>query len=94
MPRALHVVSVADVDYLIANTTIEHANIMQHPVILVGNDTDLLVMLIHCSHTDNVYMQYGRDFVYNIHSIKQVMNPSVSEHILYQVVILSQLSMV
>ena len=69
-------------DYLIANTTIEHANIMQRPVILVRNDIDLLVMLIHGSHTDNVYMQYGRDFVYNIHSIKQVMNPSVSEHIL------------
>lgn len=74
--------SVADADYLIANTTIVQADNMQRPVVLVGNDTDLLVMLINGSRTDNVYMQYARDSVYSVHSITQTMNPSVHQHIL------------
>ena len=74
--------SVADADYLIVNTTILKAGSMQSPVVLVGNDTDLLVMLIHGSKTKNVYMQYARDYVYNVHSIVQNLNSSVYRHIL------------
>ena len=74
--------SVADADYLIASTTILKAGSMQFPVVLVGNDTDLLVMLIHGSKTKNVYMQFGKDSAYNVHSIVQNLKSSVSRHIL------------
>ena len=75
--------SVVDADYLTANTTILKAGSMQSPVVLVVNDTDLLVMfmLIHGSKTKNVYMQYAGDYIYNVHSIVQNLNSPIATYV-------------
>ena len=58
----------ADADFLICNSVIELAEESDCPVILVGKDTDLLVMLIDRS-CPNLYMQYPNNTIYNTDSI-------------------------
>lgn len=60
--------SQADADFLISDTAVEHAVSTDRPVILVGKDTDLLVMLLDRAKR-NLYMQYARDAVYSIYDI-------------------------
>ena len=71
-----------DAEYLISSIVLAHVENMTCPVILVAKDTDILVMLLHGSKTENVVMQYDKDNIYNIHSNKIKMNPVVLHHIL------------
>ena len=55
--------SVGDADHLIAFTALATANTTGHPVVLVGNDTDLLVILVSEASEDlQLYMQFQRDY--------------------------------
>ena len=74
--------SQGDADYLISSIVLAHAENMTYHVVLVAKDTDLLVLLSHGSKTENAFMQYDKDHIYNIHSIKIKMNPVVLHHIL------------
>ena len=74
--------SQADADFLISSTAIGFAPIKPCPVVLVGNDTDLLVMLVANSNSPNVYMQFAKDSVYSIHKIQQALDPQVRSNIL------------
>lgn len=74
--------SPADADYLICNTALNFAESNARPVVLVGTDTDLLVMLVDRATTDNIYMQYSRESVYNIQSIQQKIGSQIRQHIL------------
>ena len=74
--------SVADADYLIAHSTLVQASNADTPAVLVGNDTDLLVILIHGLQTNNVYMQYERNLVYTVHEIKRALNMTVAQYII------------
>ena len=73
--------SQADADFLICNSAIELANGCDRPVILVGKDTDLLVMLIVRS-CPNLYMQYAHNAIYSISCIREALPSSVSENLL------------
>ena len=73
--------SQADADFLICNTAIELAEGSDQPVILVGKDTDLLVMLIDRS-CQNLYMQYTSNLVYSIESIRNSLPLSVRDNLL------------
>ena len=53
--------SQGDADYLISSIALAHAENMTCPVVLVAKYTDLLVMLLHDSKTENVFMQYDKD---------------------------------
>ena len=55
-----------DVDYLISSIVLAHAANMTCPAVLVREDTNIPVMLLHDSKTDNVFMQYDKDHIYNI----------------------------
>ena len=76
--------SQGDADYLISSIVLAHAENMTYHVVLVAKDTDILVMLLHSSKTENVFMQYDKDHIYNKygHSIKIKMKRVVSHHIL------------
>lgn len=73
----------ADADYMLTSTTVAYAEVHDtRPVVLVGTDTDLLVMLIDRVATANVYMQYSRNTVYNISDMQQSMHTQSRQHIL------------
>lgn len=61
--------SQADADFLICNSAIEAADGSDRLVILVGKDTDLLVMVLDRARP-NLNMQYAREAIYCINSIK------------------------
>ena len=73
--------SQADADYLICSSAIELAGGCDRPVVLVGKDTDLLVMLINISYP-NLYMQYARNVIYSINSIMEALSQNVRDHLL------------
>ena len=71
-----------DADCLICNTAITLAQeYKDHSIVIVGNDTDLLVILIEKS-LPNLHLQFQRDAVYNVQSIKDELGASVSVHLL------------
>ena len=75
--------SQGDADYLMSSIVLAHAENMTYHVVLVAKDTDLLVvMLSHGSKTEKASVQYDKNLIYNIHSIKIKMNPVVLHHIL------------
>ena len=61
--------STADADFLICTTAIEIASTTESPVVVVGTDTDLLVMLVDKA-LPNLYMLYARHAIYSTNSIK------------------------
>ena len=74
--------ATGDADYLICNTAITLAQEYEdRSVVVVGNDTDLLVILIEKS-LPNLHLQFQRDAVYNVQSIKDELGVSVSAHLL------------
>ena len=73
--------SQADADFLICNTAIKLAKGSDQQVILVGKDTDLLVMLIDRS-CQNIYMQYTSNLVYSIESIRNSLPLGVRDNLL------------
>ena len=74
--------ATADADFLICNTAIRLAEEHGHrDIAVVGNDTDLLVMLIDRS-CPNLYMYYQHDAIYKIQSIKDALCDTVSSHLL------------
>ena len=63
-----------DAYYLIVSTILEKSSESENPVILIGNDTDLLVMLVsHSSFNCNTYiiMETNPATIYNIKEIQQ-----------------------
>ena len=73
----------ADADYLITSTTIAYAEVHTScPVVLVGTDTVLLVMLIDQVASESIYMQYSDNNVYNVHDMQKVMHYLSRRHIL------------
>ena len=78
--------SPADADYLISNTALTSANLLDRPVILVGTDTDLLVMLVDkADPTMDVYMQFTNHppAIYSIHEIQETLHAVVKKYILF-----------
>lgn len=76
----------ADADYLISNTALASATVQDRPVILVGNDTDLLVMLVDkATPTMDIYMQFRNNplTIYSITEIQQALHAVVKRHILF-----------
>ena len=71
----------ADADFLICDTAINLAEGCDRPVVVVGNDTDLMVMLIDRS-CPNLYMQYHHGVFYSIHSIRDALSGSVCDNLL------------
>ena len=55
---------------------------MTCPVVLVAKDTDRLVMLLHGSKTENVFMQYVKDHNIGLHSITIKIYPVVLHPVL------------
>ena len=52
--------SPTDADHMISNTALTTAKLLDKPVVLVGNDTDLLVMLIDKTITlIDIHMQFS-----------------------------------
>ena len=68
--------SQADAGNLICSTTLDFAYTNARLVVLVGKYTD------HRATTDNIYMQYSRESVYNLESIQQKMAPQTWQDIL------------
>ncbi|KAL8606327.1 hypothetical protein ACOMHN_050807 [Nucella lapillus] len=78
--------SPADADYLISNTALTSANLLDRPVVLVGTDTDLLVMLVDkADPTMDVYMQFTNHppTIYSIHEIQETLHAVVKKYILF-----------
>lgn len=74
--------ATGDADYLICNSATKLAEEYEdRPVVVVGNDTDLLVILIDRS-LPNLHMHYQRDAIYNMQSIKDGLGATVSAHLL------------
>ena len=73
--------SQADADFLICNSAIELAEESDCPFILVGKDTDLLVMLIDRS-CPNLYMQYSNNTIYSTDSIRDALPSHVRDYLL------------
>ena len=73
--------STADADFLICSKAIEAAGSTQNPVIVVGRDTDLLVMPVDKA-LPILYMQYATHDIYNTNSIKQALHPWARDHLL------------
>ena len=71
--------SQADADFLICYSVVELAE-ESSPVILVGKDTDLLVMLIDRS-CPNVYMRYSNNTIYSTDSIGDALPCDVAHAI-------------
>ena len=73
--------SQADAYFLICNSAIELAEESDCPVILVGKDTDLLVMSIDRS-CQNLYMQYSNNTIYSTDSIRDALPSNVRYYLL------------
>ena len=59
--------SQCDADYLTASTALAIADNADIPVVLVGMDTDLLVLLVaNASIDQNIYMQFNSEQLYKI----------------------------
>ena len=50
--------------------------------VLVGTDTDLLVMLIDKVASENINMQHSVNNVYNVHNMQKLMHSLSRRHIL------------
>ena len=78
--------STGDADHLISSTALTAAHIMDRPVILVGNDTDLLVMLVDKAiPTMNIFMQFSSYSltIYSIIDIQNALHEVAKKHILF-----------
>ena len=78
--------SRADAAHQICTTALTAAHIIQRPVVLVGTDTDLLVMLIDAALPSmDIYMQFPNNPVklYDINSVIQSLHPAVKRHLLF-----------
>ena len=59
-----------DADHLIASTTLDVSSTSYDLAILVGTDTDLLVLLVDTCHNPNVFMRFDHCDTYRISSIQ------------------------
>ena len=50
-------------------------------MVLIGNDTDMLIMLIDKATTAHIHMMYAKELVYNIQAIQQSLATQVKRHI-------------
>ena len=74
--------SEGDADYLIASTVIAKAAESDDPVVLVGNDTDLVGELVSESASENVFMKFGYQQTYRISDMQAKLNENIRRHIL------------
>ena len=75
-----------DANHLISSTALTAAHIMDRPVILVGKDTDLLVMLVDKAiPTMNIFMQFSSYplTIYSIIDIQNALHEVAKKHILF-----------
>ena len=74
----------ADADHLICQTALSASQAVanRRPVILHGTDTDLLTMLVHGSKSNNIYIRYENQVIYNIAKIKRAAGMRIFKHIL------------
>jgi len=71
----------ADADTLIISTALHVAESAEEPVVVIGTDTDLLVMLVvRATPSTNVYMlcHSNPTTLYNIHEIQCVIGDTLS----------------
>ena len=76
----------ADADHMISNTALTAARLLDKSVVLVGNDTDLLVMLIaKAIPLLDIYMQFSLHLttIFHIHEIQNDLHINVRKHILF-----------
>lgn len=63
--------SEGDADYLTVSTSLTIADNVDIPVVLVGTDTDLLVMLVTNADADqNIYMEFSSELRYKISDMR------------------------
>jgi hypothetical protein len=77
--------SRGDADHLIVFTALHTATSLSCPVILVGNDTDLLTILVdQVKEPQDIYMQFTTNPVslYSISDMQQSLSPEARTHIL------------
>ena len=75
--------SQGDADYLTASIALAIADNADIPVVLVGTDTDLLVLLVaNASIDQNIYMQFNSEQLYKIKDMQAKLATSVKSHIL------------
>ena len=75
--------SQGDADYLTASTALAIADNADIPVVLVGTDTDLLILLVAIASIDqNIYMQFNSEQLYKIKNMQAKLATSVKSHIL------------
>ena len=75
--------SQCDADYLTASTALAIADNAHIPVVLVGTDTDLLILLVANASIDQyIYMQFNSEQLYKIKDMQAKLATSVKSHIL------------
>ena len=77
--------SRADVDHMIAHTALHSAALLDRTIVLVGNDTDLLVMLIDkVTPNTKLHMQFSSnpDVIFSIDQIQQSLSVVIKSHLL------------
>ena len=74
--------ATSDADSLICDSAIKLAETYEsRPVVVVGNDTDLLVILIDRS-CPNLFMHYQHAVIYSIQAITDALSDTVCDHLL------------
>ena len=75
----------ADADHMIAHTALHSAALLDRTIILVGNDTALLVMLIDkITPNTKLHMQFcsNPDVIFSIDQIQQSLSVVIKSHLL------------
>ena len=77
--------SRADADHMIAHTVLHSAALLDRTIILLGNDTDLLVMLIDkVTPNTKLHVQFSSnpDVIFSIDQIQQSLSVVLKSHLL------------
>ena len=76
--------SQSDADYLITEIVLSASRAQENPVILLGNDTDLLAMLLHKVRQNmQIYMKFSANSIYRIQDIQENSASIVHKNILF-----------
>ena len=77
--------STADADWLIVSTAMDTAKAEKVPIVVVGTDTDLLVMLVAQATRDmDLHMLFGRNALqrYSIGEIQEAFQ-NIKQHLMF-----------